>query len=193
MSPGSVTGQLLVQIIKISTSRRSCSRREEYIAVVARGMFKALIILVCIAIVGGAVYFLYLKPAAGTEFGTVTIGNKVFYVEVANTPAKREQGLSDRSSIGSDGMLFTFDSPARYGFWMKGMKFPLDFVWIRDGFVIQTDVGVQPLKQGEPPVAISPVAEVNYVLEVTEGTIQRYGIDRGSRVEISLPLKNSVQ
>jgi uncharacterized membrane protein (UPF0127 family) len=52
-------------------------------------------------------------------------------VEVADTPAERGRGLSGREMLPENsGMLFVFDTPGRYGFWMYGMKFPLDIIWI---------------------------------------------------------------
>lgn len=139
------------------------------------------------ALLGGAIYFLYIKSAVNSNFGQVTIGNKVFKVEVAGTPYKREQGLSNRNSIGSDGMLFVFDTPARYSFWMKDMKFALDIVWFRDNRIVSMDAHIQPPQSGETLKSFSPPAEVNYVLELPEGSIQKYGIDQGNRVQISLP------
>lgn len=156
-------------------------------------MFKALVILVCVAAVGGTAYLLYFRTPTGTNFSTVTIGNKVFHVEVADTDAKREQGLSGRSGIGSDGMLFVFAVSAKHEFWMKDMKFPLDFIWIKDGFVVGTNSSVPFPASGEAPATVDSAAEANYVLEVPEGTVQRYGIDRGSQVKISLSPSKLVQ
>lgn len=61
---------------------------------------------------------------------------KTHQVEVVNTVQTRKQGLSGRSSLGADGMLFVFAQPAQHQFWMKDMKFPLDFVWINQGQVV---------------------------------------------------------
>ncbi|HEY4523588.1 MAG TPA: DUF192 domain-containing protein [Candidatus Paceibacterota bacterium] len=160
--------------------------RARYIAVVARGMFKTFITFTCIILVGGTIYFLYFRTSADANFGSVTIGNKVFNVELADTFAKRERGLSGRSDIGSDGMLFIFDTPGTYQFWMKDMKFSLDFIWIKNGRVVGTDIDIQSPKEGETPATISSSSEANYVLEVPVGTVRKYGVDTGNQVEISL-------
>ena len=154
-------------------------------------MFKALVVVMVLVVVGLGVYFLYFKNPVNTTFGKVTIGNKVFAVEVADTPYKKEQGLSNRNSIGlgTDGMLFVFDVPARYAFWMKDMRFVLDFVWIKDDRVVWVDSNVAPPKPGETLASFSPPEEVNYVLELPEGMVQKYGIDKGNIVKISLPDK----
>jgi uncharacterized membrane protein (UPF0127 family) len=75
-----------------------------------------------------------------TEVIPDTLTSKVPYViiagvrlsvEVADTPAERGRGLSGREMLPENsGMLFVFDTPGRYGFWMYGMKFPLDIIWI---------------------------------------------------------------
>ena len=48
-------------------------------------------------------------------------------VELAITPEARAQGLSGRPSLSeNEGVLFVFDKPDKYSFWMKNMNFPLD-------------------------------------------------------------------
>src|SRR5690349_12394377 len=70
--------------------------------------------------------FLHLTPR-------ITIDNATFSVVVAKTPEEREKGLSGRDSLAQNsGMLFVFDHPDTYTFWMKGMKFPLDMIFIKD-------------------------------------------------------------
>lgn len=150
-------------------------------------MSKAIIVLFLLIVIGVGTYVLYLSPPANANFGTVTIGSKDFHVEIADTSAKRERGLSGRSSIGSDGMLFVFDSPAIYPFWMKDMKFPLDLIWINNNAVVEVDPGVQPPKPGEEPVRIMPSAPANYVLEVPVGFANQYLIEVGTRVKVELP------
>ena len=56
---------------------------------------------------------------------------KKLFVEIADTPLKREYGLMDRHSLADNqGMLFKFDRPSRLAFWMKkeGIDFPLTTV-----------------------------------------------------------------
>ena len=61
----------------------------------------------------------------------VRINNAVFFVEVAANEPQKQKGLGDRSSLASDhGMLFPYDHKEQYNFWMREMRFPLDFIWI---------------------------------------------------------------
>jgi uncharacterized membrane protein (UPF0127 family) len=51
-------------------------------------------------------------------------------MEVAITPQERAHGLAGREQCGK-GMLFIFGETAFHPMWMRGMKFPLDIVWLR--------------------------------------------------------------
>ena len=67
----------------------------------------------------------------------VILGNKTFFMEIANTDASRERGLSSHTALlDNQGMLFIFDKPGNYGFWMKDMIFPIDILWIDANFKI---------------------------------------------------------
>ncbi|OHA92045.1 MAG: hypothetical protein A3J09_00920 [Candidatus Zambryskibacteria bacterium RIFCSPLOWO2_02_FULL_51_21] len=95
-----------------------------------------------------------------------TIGGLV--LEIANTDAERTQGLSGRASLpAGTGLLFVFESPGKYGFWMKDMNFPIDIVWLGDGML---PVGIE--KNVSPdsyPQVFYPPVPVRYVLEVNAG------------------------
>ncbi len=80
-------------------------------------------------------------------------------------------------------MLFVFDRPGRHGFWMKGMNFPLDFIWINGGRVAQITENVPAPKNGEAPLSLAPQVEVDTVLEVNGGFAGKYQIKVGDKVE----------
>jgi len=151
-------------------------------------MAKAIIFLFLLIVVGGAAYVLYFAPPLNASYGTVTIGSKDFHVEIADTSAKRERGLSGRNSIGSDGMLFVFDIPAIYRFYMPDMHFPLDIIWINNGAVVEVHQDVQPPKPGQDPkeTTVTPTSAAQYVLEVPAGFINQYTIEVGTRVNVVL-------
>ena len=107
------------------------------------------------------------------------IGDKKIRVEVRDTEAERAQGLSGRESLGEDeGMLFVFEKPGIYGFWMKEMKFGLDFIWIRDNKVMEVmeNVGVERMD-------IQPHEAVDQVLEVNSGFVAKHSIKVGDSVK----------
>ena len=124
-----------------------------------------------------------------TPKAKVSIDNRTFSVEVATTSAEQQQGLSGRSSLPTDqGMLFMFKTPNRYAFWMKGMKFPLDIVFIKDNKIVSIAHNVPVPKNANDtnlPVYL-PDAPVNYVLEINAGQAAQYDFQKGDDVGIKL-------
>ena len=101
------------------------------------------------------------------------------WVEIADTESKREQGLSGRDKLDSDsGMLFIFDRPDKYSFWMKDMKINLDFVWIRDGKIVYLSRNIS------NPTTLYPPYDVNKVLEVNAGFIDANKLEVGDKIEV---------
>lgn len=113
---------------------------------------------------------------------TVQIGETVIPVEIAETAEDQRVGLGKYSTLPeSEGMLFpyTVKSPATY--WMKGMSFPIDIIWIADGKVVQITENV-PHEPGVPDNKLKfyPANQpVNYVLEVNAGFAERNNIKVG--------------
>ncbi len=118
---------------------------------------------------------------------TVEINDVKVEAEVVKTQAEIQKGLSGRESLDEGkGMLFVFEKPGRYSFWMKGMKFPLDFIWIKDDKVVDLDLNVPIVTNGQTPPEYLPLQEVNYVLEVQAGFVEEHGIKQGDAVKIKL-------
>lgn len=137
-------------------------------------------ILFIIAIVAGYYYF---RHPLGVK---VAIDNHVFYVEVAATDAQKELGLGDRNSMQLDhGMLFPYQIPNTYKFWMKGMRFPLDMIWIKNKTIIDITKNV-PVATTTIIPTYSPISPVDMVLELNAGTVDLDGIKIGDRVDIQL-------
>jgi hypothetical protein len=119
---------------------------------------------------------------------TITMPNGAIVAEVVDTKASRELGLSGRTSMrDNEGMLFVFDYPGQYGFWMKDMNFPLDIIWIsQNGYVVYIEQNMTPESYLEnPPKTAINNAQANYVLEMNAGMTEQYGLFLGSRVTIS--------
>ena len=106
-------------------------------------------------------------------------------LELAVTDKEKEKGLGYRDSLPSDtGMLFVYGHPEKYGFWMKGMRFPLDFIWINGNTVTDISRNIpQPANDTAQPVSLAPAAPVDKVLEVNAGVIQSWGIRVGDLVQ----------
>lgn len=60
-----------------------------------------------------------------------TVGSNKINMEAVESPVDKEKGLSGRPCIeANQGMLFVYDHSGYYSFWMKGMKFSIDIIWI---------------------------------------------------------------
>ncbi|MBI4185811.1 DUF192 domain-containing protein [Candidatus Berkelbacteria bacterium] len=111
----------------------------------------------------------------------LTVGSSTVHVEVVSTLAQMAKGLADRVLLSKDdGMLFIYDEPIIPSFWMKGMRFPLDIVWLKDSRVVGIEHRV-PADNGA--VHYSPRVSVNAVLELNAGSVERYSLKPGDLVE----------
>lgn len=112
---------------------------------------------------------------------TLRVGNYVLPVEIADTDRAREQGFSGRERpLSGHGILFVFDSPGTYGFWMKEMKFPLDIIWIDQYWTV---IGLE--REATPesyPEVFDPPVPIQYVLELPAGDAAAFSIDRGVKL-----------
>lgn len=152
------------------------------------------IVLVSIGI-GGLVFLFFfflhpgILPAASLPRGTITIGSRGYEIEIADTSISRMRGLSGRDALApGSGMLFIFPLAAKYGFWMKDMKFALDFVWIRDGVVVETMERVPPPVPGSSLTSLKtykPSQSIDMVLEIAAGEVEKAGIKAGDPVQVS--------
>ncbi len=101
-------------------------------------------------------------------------------VDVADTEALREKGLSGRTSLEAGrGMLFVFNEDDRWGIWMKDMNFSIDILWLaEDGTVITVMPNVSP---DSYPQAFYPTKPSRYVLEVPADYAGEHGIAEGTK------------
>lgn len=118
----------------------------------------------------------------------VNISRQTFRADVARNVFTRARGLSGRPNMAEDeAMLFTFPIAMRYSFWMKGMKFPLDIVWIRNGLVADVSENVPMPTPGLSILGLSgfrPKVAVDTVLEMNAGLVRKFGIRAGDAVEV---------
>ncbi|HEX7018322.1 MAG TPA: prolipoprotein diacylglyceryl transferase family protein [Patescibacteria group bacterium] len=115
----------------------------------------------------------------------ILIGSRKINVEVVNTPASITQGLSGRSEIGSEGMLFLFGEKRVPQFWMKDMQFDLDLVWISDNTIVGITENVPHPTPGTQLVNLPhyrPPEAVDAVLEIPAGMAQAWGLKPGDPV-----------
>ncbi len=104
-------------------------------------------------------------------------------VRVADTDKTRELGLSYFKSLPEkQGMLFVFPQVGIYSFWMKGMNFPLDIIWMDENLkIVDRLINVDPSTY---PETYTPSASAVYVLEISANTADQYGFINGSIAEL---------
>ncbi len=150
-------------------------------------------LLTALFVVG--VFFLVkngVNPASMTSFNEGSfLQTKVQYLKIAGVTIKADlalssdsqiKGLSGRKDLKSDeGMLFVFDRPGKYQFWMKGMNFPIDIIWIgEDSRVVYIKENASPESYPESFVSDK---EARYVLEVISSFSQKNNLKVGDKIE----------
>lgn len=119
----------------------------------------------------------------------MTIDGATFIVEVADTPASRRLGLGGRESLGADrGMWFELAQTREASFWMRGMRIPIDIVWVTEELVVAgVAADLPPPSPGTSDADLprySSGAPVRYVLEINAGLAAELGIGPGDRVTV---------
>lgn len=110
--------------------------------------------------------------------------------EIADTPQKRATGLMFRDHLKKDhGMLFIFNEPQAWTFWMKNTKIPLDLIWL-DGkkrvIYIERNVPIC-TRTDESCPQYRPNDDALFVLEIAGGTVDGYKIEKGSKLQFTQP------
>ena len=108
---------------------------------------------------------------------------KCISIEYAITPEERSTGLMYRNSLGKNaGMLFVFEQDKMPNFWMKNVKFPLDFVWIDGEKRIVDFTENVPVCTDYCP-GYSPKSNILYVLEVNKGFVAENMLKTGQKAD----------
>src|SRR3989338_709316 len=115
----------------------------------------------------------------------VSINGQRVNVEVAQTVAERSRGLSNRPPLGADeGMVFVFPEPSTPSFWMNGMRFPLDLIWIANQTVVNITSDV-PVPTSTVLLRYTPDQPVSHVREVNAGWPASHEVQVGDQVIFS--------
>jgi len=115
----------------------------------------------------------------GNPWVRVTIGKVTVQAEAVRTPERLYLGLSYRTDLPEGrGMLFFMPDQEVQTFCMRGMRLPLDLIWISGGRVAGITRNVPPTFPGD----LTSPAPVNQVLEVPGGFADRHGIKAGDPV-----------
>jgi len=115
----------------------------------------------------------------GNPWVRVTVGKVTVQAEAVRTPERLYLGLSYRSELPEGrGMLFFIPGKEVQTFCMRGMRIPLDLIWISDGRV----AGITRNVPWTFPGNLTSPGPVTHVLEVPGGFADRHGIKTGDPV-----------
>jgi uncharacterized membrane protein (UPF0127 family) len=117
------------------------------------------------------------------------INGETYTVRLADSPVSRYRGLSGVSLADlkndASGMAFVFGSDDVRTFVMRGMKFLLDIVWVRNGLVVNVDENIPAPREGEEPRKVSsdPLT-ADMVLEFPAGFAHAHDLFIGASVKL---------
>ena len=155
--------------------------------------FSAMMIALLLLIAPGSAAFAQglpwrepLEPVR--ETAQITVGEHELEVELSVTGQQQTLGLGYRNGLPEGkGMLFVNEDAQPRTFWMKGMRFCIDIVWIEDGEITGAAESVCPDREGTDDsdrARFSSGEPVTYVLEVPAGWLDTHGYGTGTPVEI---------
>jgi hypothetical protein len=105
----------------------------------------------------------------------------VVKVETVSSKEKIEKGLAGRENLPAGrGMLFLMPDSNQQRFWMKGMQFAIDIIWISGDKVTGCEKNISP--QDERIFTSSEPA--SSVLEVPEGFCERNAISVNDPIKL---------
>lgn len=128
---------------------------------------------------------------SGKSLGTIsTPGGSTIFVEIADSPDTRAQGLMFRPSMAPDrGMLFLFPESGDHAFWMKNTLISLDMIWLDQfGTILhlEANVPICTRKDDGCPRYQSPHKSLQ-ILELNAGMANKLDLAIGSQLMIDLP------
>ncbi|KKR31903.1 MAG: hypothetical protein UT65_C0014G0002 [Parcubacteria group bacterium GW2011_GWF2_39_8b] len=112
----------------------------------------------------------------------IILNGKIFQAEVVRSQSELGRGLSGHKGLSdNEGMLFIFDKPDNYGFWMKDMRFPIDIIWLDQNFkVVHVEKSVA---TSTYPKVFYPSGPATYVLEVNSGISDSINLQIGDEAK----------
>ncbi len=112
----------------------------------------------------------------------LNLGKYNYLLVIADNNEKRANGLSNIELMSvNEGMMFVFDKPDFYYFWMKDMNFPLDFIFIRDNEVVDL---LENITLETYPQSFTSKVQADKVIELNSGEIKKSGIKIGDKLDI---------
>lgn len=154
-------------------------------------MSKGLLLgLVVIAMLDGPLGGQWAAPRATAVFPD----GATVRLEIADTPAIRQRGLMFRQALGpNEGMVFLFERPGSYPFWMQNCLISIDIIWLDPDFrVLSIAHAVPPCRLpncappcGSPECPTYPHdGQALFVIEVAAGFARQHRLKIGDRIGV---------
>lgn len=121
-----------------------------------------------------------VRQSDGLE--TIQVGEHNLQVAVMHTPEELRQGLSGTEQVPGDGMLFILPERQEARFWMQGMRYSIDMIWIDGDKIVGVAKHVSIPDPGQSAETL-PVTRsgqtVTAVLEVPAGDFDKLELQIG--------------
>lgn len=144
-------------------------------------IFSSVVSLVILAIILNFVSKEFYSFSSGNPIKRVYFKNFTVRAEIVSSDEKRALGLAGRSGLAQDaGMLFLMPSDRIPQFWMQGMQFPIDIIWIKMDRIIGCERNIQPT---DTRIFTSPGFS-SLVLEVNKGFCDQYDVEVNDQIKV---------
>ena len=132
--------------------------------------------------------YLLLSPEVKYDFESVNVEIKGddYTLLVADSNEEQARGLGGVEYLDEyEGMIFIFDTPDFYVFWMRDTLIPLDIIWLDENKrVVYIKHEAQPESYFEtPPAVYTPTSKALYVIELNGGQSERISLKIGDIIE----------
>ena len=115
-----------------------------------------------------------------------TINGETFSLYVAESVKDKQIGLSKYDELEDKrGMIFAFDKPDYYSFWMKSMKFPIDIIFINKDKIVTIHKNVSPPEENQELNVYISDEPADKVIEIKAGASDKYSFKEGDTVTLS--------
>lgn len=141
---------------------------------------------IILAIFAGVVVYQFSGQGQMKTNASATVNKQTFVVEKITDGKAQQIGLTKYEKIKPEqGMLFVFEKPDYHPFWMRGMKFPIDMIFINDATVVGVYENLPAAKDSDPniPTYGGDVLS-DKVLEINAGLVTKYDIKKGDTIAI---------
>lgn len=124
----------------------------------------------------------------GRERASITVGSTPVEVDVVEGSFEQQLGLGYRNGLDDNtGMLFIGSAPRTRSFWMKGMRFCIDIIWIENGTITGAAESACPDPDGTSDgdrARYTSGVPVTHVLEMPAGWMQQSGYGHGTPADL---------